>query len=122
MKIESGRRPATILIVEDVGWIRAGMKRSVERYGHRAVAAEDDAEALALAGREPPELILTEEKLPTFGLLMARLREHPTLHAVPVVIINPDAEDGELYDGCILLTDYDHNSRVLISTPGPANS
>ena len=45
MKIESGRRPATILIVEDVGSIRSGMKRSVERYGYRAVVAEDDAEA-----------------------------------------------------------------------------
>jgi CheY-like chemotaxis protein len=121
MKI-TGRRSATILIVEDVGWIRSGMMRSVERYGHRAVAAEDDVEALALAEREAPELILTEEQLPTFGLLMARLRDHPALHAVPVVIINPDAEDDELYDGCILLTDYDQISKVLISTPGPTNS
>ena len=119
MMKNSGRQSATILIVEDVGWIRTGMMRSVERYGHRAVAAEDDAEALALAEREPPELILTEEKLPTFGLLMVRLREHPTLHAVPVVIINPDAEDDELYGDCIVLADYDQISKVLISTPRP---
>jgi len=118
----SDRRPATVLIVEDVGWIRSGMMRSVERYGHRALAAEDDAEALALAGREPPELILTEERLPTFGLLMARLREHPTLHALPVVVINPDAEDDELYGDCIVLTDYDQIGKVLTSTPGATNS
>jgi len=120
MKI-SGRRHATILIVEDVDWIRAGMMRSVERYGHRAVAAEDDAEALALAEREPPELILTEEQLPTFGPLMARLRQHPTLHAVPVVIINPDAEDDEPYGDCIVLADYDQIGKVLIGTTDPTN-
>ena len=112
MKIPDGRA-ATILIVEDIGWIRSSMIRSVERHGYRAVAAEDDAEALALAEREPPELILTEEELPTFGALMARLHEHPVLHGVPVVIVNPEAEEGEWYGGCILLTDYDQISQVL---------
>ena len=112
MKIPDGRA-ATILIVEDIGWIRSSMIRAVERYGYRAVTAEDDAGALALAEREPPELILTEEELPTFCALMARLREHPVLHGVPVVIVNPDAEEGERYGGCILLADYDQISQVL---------
>ncbi len=112
MKIPDGRA-ATILIVEDIGWIRSSMVRSVERYGYRTLTAEDDAEALALAEREPPELILTEEELPTFGALMARLREHPVLHGVPVVIINTDAEEGERYGSCILLADYDQISQVL---------
>ena len=109
----SDGRMTTILIVEDIEWIRSSMKRSVERYGYRVVAAEDDAAALALAEREPPALILTEEELPTFGALMARLREHPVLHGVPVVIVNPDAEEGERYAGCILLADYDQISQVL---------
>jgi CheY-like chemotaxis protein len=115
-------RATTILIVEDIGWLRSSMKRSVEGCGFRAVAAEDDAEALALAERESPALILTEEKLPTFNTLMTRLRENPTLRTVPVVIINPDAEEGERYHGCILLTDYNQISKVLIELPSPTNS
>ncbi len=78
--------------------------------------------ALALAESEPPELILTEEKLPTLDPLMARLRAHPTLRAVPVVIINPDAEDDARYGDCIVLTDYDQIGKVPISTPGPTNN
>ena len=120
MKIFDGRA-ATILIVEDIGWLRSRMKRSVERCGYRALAAEDDAEAFALAEHESPALILTEEKLPTFNTLIARFREHPTLRAVPIVIINPDAEQGELYHGCLLLTDYDEISQVLNELPSPAN-
>jgi CheY-like chemotaxis protein len=111
MKISDGR--TTILIVEDIGWIRSSMEQSVERYGYRAVSAVNDVEALALAELELPELILTEEELPTFVALVARLREHPVLHGVPVVIINPDAEEDELYGGCIVLNDYDQISRVL---------
>jgi CheY-like chemotaxis protein len=121
MKISDGRA-AMILIVEDIDWLRSSMKRSVERCGYRPVAAEDDAEALALAEQESPALILTEEKLPTFNTLMTRLREHPTLNALPVVIINPDAEEGERYNGCILLTDYDQISKVLIALTSPTNS
>lgn len=112
MKIPDGRA-ATVLIVEDIGWIRSSMKRSVERYGYHALTAKNDAEALALAEHEPPALILTEEELPTFGALMTSLRDHPVLRGVPVVIVNPDAQEGERYAGCIMLTDYDQISHVI---------
>lgn len=62
--------------------------------------------AFQLAEREPPELILTEEELPTFDALMTRLREHPTLSSVPVVIVNPDAENGARHGDAYLLADY----------------
>jgi CheY-like chemotaxis protein len=102
----SNRQHPTILVVEDDDWTRAGMKNAVEQEGYRAVEARNDAEALQLAQREPPDLILTEEELPTFAALMARLREHPTLSSVPVVIVNPDAENGARYGDAYLLADY----------------
>jgi hypothetical protein len=37
---------------------------------------------------------------------MARLSEHPTLSSVPVVIINPDAENGARHGYAYLLADY----------------
>ena len=102
----SDRQHPTILIVEDIDWIRAGMKKALEPEGYRVVEARNDAEAFQIAEREPVELILTEEELPTFDVLMARLREHPTLTSVPVVIINPDAEDGARHGDAYLLSDY----------------
>jgi DNA-binding response OmpR family regulator len=101
----SGQHP-TILIVEDIDWIRSGMKKAVEHEGYRAVEARNDAEAFQIAEREPAELIVTEEEVPTFNALMARLREHPTLSMVPVVIVNPDAEDGARHGDAYLLSDY----------------
>lgn len=96
----------TILIVEDVDWIRFGMKTIVERQGFAALEATNDAEAIELAELESIELILTDEKLPTFNIVMARLREHATLSSIPVVIVNPDAEDGARLSDAYLIPTY----------------
>lgn len=105
MENSNGQHTA-ILIVEDIDWIRSGMKKAVEREGYRAVEARDDAEAFEFAELESIELILTEEEVLTFNALITRLREHPTLRSVPVVIVNPDAEDGARHSDAYLLTDY----------------
>jgi CheY-like chemotaxis protein len=105
MKNYDGQHP-TILIVEDIDWIRAGMKKAVERHGHHAAEVRNDAEAFEFPELESIELIVTEEELPTFNALMARLREHPTLSRVPVVIVDPDAEDGARHADAYLLPDY----------------
>ena len=102
---DSGQHP-TILIVEDIEWIRSGMKKAVESQGYRALAAANDAAAFELAERESIELILTEEELPTFNDFMSRLPEHPTLSNVPVVIVNPDVEDGTRLGDAYLLANY----------------
>jgi CheY-like chemotaxis protein len=100
------RQHSTILIVEAIDWIRSGMKKAVEYEGYRAMEATNDPEAFQLAERKPPELIVTEEELPAFDALMARLREHPTLSSIPVVIVNPDAENGARHGDAYLLADY----------------
>lgn len=109
----SDERPPTVLIVEDVGWIRASMKRSVELHGCRVVEAADDVEAVRVAEREAPDLVLTEEQVPTFAALLEQTRRHPALRGVPVVIINPDAEEGARHDDALLLTHYDSIVTLL---------
>lgn len=103
---------AIVLIVEDNEWISEGMKRSVEALGYRVMVAEDGAVAIAAAERDRPHLILTEEEMPDFFELTKRLREHPTLLNVPVVIVNPDAEEDTRYGDAIVLTDYDRLERL----------
>ena len=103
----------TILIVEDMDWIRFGMRKAVEPQGYRVVEARSDAEALGFAELQSIDLILTEEEFPSFDTVMARLREHPTLSRVPIVIINPDAEDGARLGDAYLLPSYDNLSLCL---------
>ena len=100
------RQHPTILIVEDIDWIRSGMKKAVEHEGYRAVEATNDAEAFQIAEQEPVQVIVTEEELPTFDALMTRLREHATLSSVPVVIVHPGAKNGARHGDAYLLTDY----------------
>ena len=109
---ESGQIP-TILIVEDIDWIRAGMRNAVEREGFRVAEARSDAEAFEFAELQLTDLIVTEEELPTFKTLMSRLREHTTLSSVPVVIVNPDAEDGARLDEAYVLASYADISSFL---------
>lgn len=101
----SGQVP-TILIVEDIDWIRCGMRKLVELQGFRVFEARNDAEAFGFTELQPIDMIVTEEELPTFTDLMARLREHPTLSTVPVVIINPDAEDGARLGDAYMVPSY----------------
>jgi|SRR5687768_3366445 two-component system, chemotaxis family, chemotaxis protein CheY len=108
----SGQIP-TILIVEDIDWIRSSMRKLVERQGLRVAEARNEAEAFGFTELQPVDLIVTEEELPTFNHLMARLREHPTLSTVPVVIINPDEEDGARLGDAYLLAAYADISSFL---------
>ena len=103
----------TILIVEDIDWIRLGIRNAVEREGFRIAEARNDAEAFVLMELHSIDLILTEEDLPTFNDLMARLREHPTLSNLPVVIVNPDAYEGARLGDAYLLAEYSDISSFL---------
>ncbi|HUQ33573.1 MAG TPA: response regulator [Pyrinomonadaceae bacterium] len=103
---------AIVLIIEDDQWIRKGMKRSVEALGFRVMVAENGEEAVAAAESVHPHLILTEEDVPDFYELTKRLREHPVLHNVPIVIVNPDAEYDTRYGDAIVLTDYYQLERL----------
>jgi CheY-like chemotaxis protein len=115
VEMKNSGQPPTILIVEDIDWIRSAMKKAVERQGYRAVEATNDVEAFEIAERDSLDVIVTEENLPTFNALMERLREHPTLSSVPVVIVDPDSDDGARHGDAYLLADYADISSLLAS-------
>jgi CheY-like chemotaxis protein len=102
-------------VVEDIEEIRFGMKNSLLGCGYRVLEAADADEAIAVASRWPPDLIFTEEELPAFSALLESAREHPSLKGLPVVIVNPDAEEGTRYADAFVLADYDQLKRFLLS-------
>ena len=116
MKLPPGR-PPTILIVEDTDWIRSGMKQAVQQIGYLVAEAKDELEAVELAEHRAPDLILTEERLPNFSALVARVREHPALQAVPIVIIDPDVVEEARVGDVFVVKDYDRIAPLLVTPP-----
>lgn len=102
-----------VLVVEDLEWIREGMAAQLRAHGYEVAEAADADAALPLAERLAPALVLTEEELPTYAELVARLARHPALSRVPVVIINPDADDGARHGDAALLSGYDLIEQLL---------
>ena len=94
------------------------MMKEVERQGYRTVEATNDVEAIKFVALGSIDLIVTEEELPTFDALMGGLREPPILSSVPVVIVNPDADDGARLEEAYLLTDYADITALLAFVRG----
>jgi len=81
------RSPRRLLLVDDDRAVRETLGQALEREGHVVQAASDVGEAVAILGREPIDLVLTDLVLPGgSGLEIARTakRAHPT---IPVILV-----------------------------------
>ena len=88
---------ATILLVEDNVQNRYLATFLLQQHGHKVVPAADGREALELAVRLQPHLILLDIQLPVMdGYTVARaLRVIPLLQAVPIVAVTSHAMVGD---------------------------
>jgi DNA-binding response OmpR family regulator len=75
-----------ILLVDDDPLLRRSLSFNLERNGYRAQAAASGEEALALAQRDPPDLVLLDIGLPGMDGLDA-LRLFQSQLAVPVIFL-----------------------------------
>ena len=110
MKHSSG---ATILIVDDFEDTRLMMKLWLEKKGYRVVAAADGMEAVTLAQRESPDLIIMDLEMPKLNGLDAtrRIREQEKMKNVPIIAVS--AYGAEEFRGAALEAGCDE----YISTP-----
>ena len=79
-----------ILVVDDDEANRETLGRRLERQGHTVTTAPDGAAALALARREPFDLVLLDVMMPVldgYGALDA-LKADETLRHIPVIMIS----------------------------------
>jgi DNA-binding response OmpR family regulator len=79
--------PHHILLVDDDPLLRRSVAFSLERAGYRVTTAASAEDALALADRDPPDLVLLDIGLPGMDGLDAlrRFRERP--HAPPIIFL-----------------------------------
>ena len=97
----------TVLLAEDSQDTRAMLKRAFELKGYRVFEAEDGQEALDMARRHRPSLIVIDLNMPVLDGLETvknfREREGPG-EQVPIVAITaydvPGMEDAALETGC----------------------
>ena len=79
-----------VLVVEDFEDNRFMMRRLLEMAGYQVVEVADGEQALAVAQRERPALILMDLSLPRLdGLAATRgIRQDPELSDVPIVAVS----------------------------------
>ena len=87
----------TILLVEDFDDTRLMMKLWLMRKGYRVVEAENGEQAIELARREQPDLIIMDMMMPGLDGLDAtrQIREYHSLRQTPIVAVS--AYGAELY-------------------------
>src|SRR6266404_4929430 len=80
----------TILLVEDFDDTRLMMKMWLVKNGYRVIEAETGAEAINIAQRELPDLIIMDVMMPGMNGLDAtqRIREYQALRRTPIVAVS----------------------------------
>ena len=95
-----------VLIVEDHDDTREMLQLLLQVFGCRVIPAHDGEEALSLAEKSIPDLILMDMRMPHLdGLSVTRLiRSHPTLNEVPIIavtgMVTPQFKSQCLSAGC----------------------
>lgn len=103
-KSKDGR--ATVLVVDDYDEIRSLTKRAVESFGYSVVEASNGQEAIEVARRELPDVILMDLSMPTLDGFAAilRIRRQAGLQDVPIVACSahaaPQLRADALAAGC----------------------
>ena len=81
---------ATILIVDDEERNRKLLEVFMQAEGYRTISVGDGREAMALASRELPDLILLDVMMPGMdGFDVARaLKGEPALRRIPLIVVS----------------------------------
>jgi two-component system nitrogen regulation response regulator NtrX len=95
---------ARILIVDDDPDVRRLLGEELQGAGHEALFASDAVQALMIARRDQPDLILLDLRLPGGDgiAVLKRLKGMPQTEAVPVIILT-GLRTNELVDEALRL-------------------
>jgi DNA-binding response OmpR family regulator len=92
---------AKILVAEDEKQIADMISFKLTNGGHQVVRAQDGEQAMMLAARELPQLILLDAMMP--GLngfeVLRRLKGDPALSSVPVIMVTAKGHERDVLNG-----------------------
>jgi two-component system response regulator HydG len=92
--VRSAKPPVHVLIVDDEPAARSGLSRLLVGEGYSVETADGGAAALELASARPPDLVVTDLKMPGMDGLtfLAKLHEHN--REIPVIVATALADLG----------------------------
>ena len=90
-----------ILIAEDSSTIRRLVAARLTADGYEVLEAADGEEALAIARREQPDLLILDKVMPKLdGFEVVRaMREDPATRAVPIVMLTERTSEEDVLGG-----------------------
>lgn len=107
-----------ILIIEDEAGFRRVYRDFLESQGYVVSEAADGEAGWQAAQADRPDLILLDVVMPKMNGfdVLKRIREHPRLSVVPVIILSVLGEPGDMDKGISLGAD-DYIVKGNVSTP-----
>jgi twitching motility two-component system response regulator PilH len=92
---------AKILIVDDLQTEVKLMQAAISNLGHSTVVATDGEQALDMAKRENPDLVLLDVVLPRMdGFQVCRkIKKDPALGKIPVVLVSSKTQESDKFWG-----------------------
>ncbi len=98
---ESSDNPQVILIVDDNDINRMLLSRMLSKKGFRLIEAADGTQAIEMANRELPDLILLDIMMPEMDgyEVCTRLRENSDTADIPVIFLSAKSETDDKIKG-----------------------
>lgn len=92
---------AKILLAEDEKQIADMISFKLANAGHQVVHAPDGELAMALAGRELPDLILLDAMMPGISgfEVLRRLKGDASLRGIPVIMVTAKGHERDVLNG-----------------------
>ena len=92
---------AKILVAEDEKQIGDMIAFKLSNSGHQVVRAPDGEQALTLASRERPDLILLDAMMPGVSgfEVLRRLKGDSSLRAIPVIMVTAKGHERDVLNG-----------------------
>jgi len=90
-----------ILIVDDLPTEVQLMQAAITKLGHTAIVATDGEQALEMARRENPDLVLLDVVLPRMdGFQVCRkMKKDPATAKIPVILVSSKTQESDKFWG-----------------------
>src|SRR4029453_2074391 len=87
----------TVLVVDDVPASLQGLRQLLSAHGYNVLTAQDGEEAIDVALRERPDIVLTDVRMPKKdGFEVCReLRSRDTTRLTPIILVTGSAETND---------------------------
>jgi CheY-like chemotaxis protein len=86
-----------VLLVEDSKFLRLANERVLTKAGYKVTVAPDGEEALRVAQKELPDVILLDMMLPKLSGpdVLRKLKESPATSSIPVIVLTSLSQKNE---------------------------